>query len=327
MDLIDRYVDAVRRYLPGSATADIVQELHDDLRSEAEAREQQHGRALNADEQAALLKPHGHPWLMASRYMSQQHLIGPGLYPFYRQALGLVLFWVVLPITLAGGALAAINSDHPSLWFSRALAAAWNGAIYSVGIVTIVFAVLERERVRITALDNWDPARLPSPDTGRLIPRSETVPGLVVMLVMLVWWVELVRIPATASYDGVRVQFSAAPIWADVYWPVVAALAGGIAISLIDMVRPYRTRAVSLAAIAVHGFSLWVIATVLRSERFVQLAAEPIYADTVREANNWINVSIFWTFAVMGAVIAYELLIEVWHLARGSRGRPALRFV
>src|SRR5690606_13642367 len=142
MDLIERYVAAVRRHLPTSANADIVSELSDNLRSQAEEREHELGRPLNEGEQAALLKPHGHPWLMASRYMPQQHLVGPALYPYYRQALQIVVFWVVLPMTLVGGALAAINSDHPSLWISRVLGAAWNGAIYSVGIVTIVFAIL-----------------------------------------------------------------------------------------------------------------------------------------------------------------------------------------
>ena len=78
----------------------------------------------------------------------------------------MVVFWVVLPITLVGGGIMAINTDNPSQVWGRVLGAAWNGAIYAVGIITIVFAVLERERVRFTALDNWNPARLPRPATG-----------------------------------------------------------------------------------------------------------------------------------------------------------------
>ena len=40
MDLIDRYLVAVRRYLPRPQQDDIVSELSDSLRSEAEEREQ-----------------------------------------------------------------------------------------------------------------------------------------------------------------------------------------------------------------------------------------------------------------------------------------------
>ncbi len=323
MDLIDRYIAAVRRQLPQDKQDDIAQELSDSLRSEAEEREQRAGRALNDEEQAALLKPHGHPWLMASRYLPQQHLIGPALYPYYRQTLTMVVFWVVLPLTLVGGAVAAINSDHPSVWFSRMLAAAWNAAIYAVGIVTIVFAILEHERVRITAFDNWNPARLPMPDTGRSIPRSESVANLVVLLIMMVWWTELLRVPAvTDNYDGVPVRFAAAPIWAEVYWPVLAALAGGIAVSLVDMMRPSRSIAVSIADIAVNLYSLVVLVAIVRSPQYVQLVAEPIYADRVLEASNWINVVIYWSFLVMAVIIAFDAAREIWLVMR-ARGRRA----
>jgi hypothetical protein len=87
MDLIDRYLVAVRRQLPQNLQDDIVQELGDSLRSEAEEHEREAGRAMTADEQAVLLRKRGHPWLMASRYLPQQQLIGAALFPYYRQAL------------------------------------------------------------------------------------------------------------------------------------------------------------------------------------------------------------------------------------------------
>ena len=69
---------------------------------------------MTADEQATLLKKRGHPWLMANRYLPQQHLIGPALFPYYRQALKIAVFWVVLPIVLIGGAIHAIYSPDAS---------------------------------------------------------------------------------------------------------------------------------------------------------------------------------------------------------------------
>ena len=95
---------------------------------------------------------------MASRYLPQQQLIGPALFP-------------VLPPGVEARAVLGRAADRPvrrrlvgdlfrqsrPAW-AQALGAAWNGAIYAIGIVTLVFAVLERERVRFTALDKWDPA-------------------------------------------------------------------------------------------------------------------------------------------------------------------------
>ena len=58
MDLIDRYLAAVRRHLPRKLQDDVIQELSDNLRSEAEEREQdsrpraQRRRAGGAAEEA-----------------------------------------------------------------------------------------------------------------------------------------------------------------------------------------------------------------------------------------------------------------------------------
>jgi len=107
MDLIERYLASVRRHVPGKSQDDILQELSDSLRSEVEEREQAAGHALSDDEQAALLRKHGHPWVMAARYAPQRSLIGPELFPYYREALVIVLFWVVLPIAIISGFMQA----------------------------------------------------------------------------------------------------------------------------------------------------------------------------------------------------------------------------
>lgn len=325
MDLIERYVAAVRGHLPKSANPDIVSELSDNLRSQAEEREGQLGRALNEDEQSVLLKPHGHPWLMASRYIPQQHLIGPALYPYYRQTLVMVVFWVVLPITLIGGALAALNSDHPSQWFSRMLGAAWNGAIYAVGIVTIVFAVLEHERVKFTALDNWNPMRLPKPSRGREIPRSETIVGLVFQLAFLIWWTKVVGLPDFILHNGEEVQFAAAPIWSQLYVPIVLTVSASVGVSLADLVRPWRTTTVSVIDIAVSVASLAIATMVMRELHFVTLLGGIEDPARVAQVEFWVNRSIWWVFATIGAISAFMALNEMWHLVKARR-TSAIKF-
>src|SRR5688572_1812202 len=263
MDLIDRYLVAVRRQLPAALQDDIIGELGDSLRSEAEEHERTTGHPLTADEQAVMIKKRGHPWLMASRYLPQQQLIGPALFPYYRQALKIVVFWVVLPITLIGGALSAIYSPDSTAVWGRVLAAAWNGAIYSVGIVTIIFAILDHEKLRVTVLDNWNPANLPEPQTGRAIPRSETVMGLVFALTFLVWWTDLVRVPDFTFFDGNPVRLVPAPIWQALYYPVLVSLVASAGIYLIDLLRPWRTLTVSAVDLAINLLNLYIITRIL----------------------------------------------------------------
>lgn len=319
MDLIDRYLVAVRRHLPRPQQDDIVSELSDSLRSEAEDRARELGRPLTETEQTELLKKRGHPWLMASRYQPQQQLIGPALYPYYRQTLVMVVFWVVLPITLVVGGLNAIYADNSAQLWARVLSAAWNGAIYSVGIVTLVFAVLEREQVRFTALDNWNPARLPTGTDGRAVPRSETIIGLVFAMTFLVWWTDLVRVPNFMSYDGTPVTFTPAPILAELYVPILFALLGTIAIHLIDLVRPWRTLAVSIADIALGLYHVGIAIVILRAGQIVDVGGDPKFADRLVAFERLLNNIIQGTFVVIGVVAVFEILYEVWTLSKARR--------
>ena len=323
MDLIDRYLVAVRRHLPAASQEDIVQELGDSLRSEAEDHERATGRPLTEDEQAAMLKQRGHPWLMASRYLPNQYLIGPALYPYYRKTLTIVVFWIVLPLVLFGGAISAIMSANPWALWDRALSAAWNGSIFSVGIVTIVFAILEHEQVRINPLANWNPKRLPTGNDTQAVPRSETVIGLVFSLTFLVWWVGLVRVPEIAFVDGDPVRFVPGPIWAQLYYPILASLIASLVIYLVDLVRPWRTVIVSAADILLGLANIAIIVIVLRNGPYVDVLADPQYVERVAQVAKWANVAITWTFAGIGVVTIWDVVNQVWKLTR-SRGTAAL---
>jgi hypothetical protein len=319
MDLIDRYLIAVRRQLPRDLEADVAPELADSLRSEAEEQERIAGRPLTEAEQAALLKKRGHPFIMASRYLPQQQLIGPALFPFYRQALKFVVFWVVVPIALFGGAIHAIYTNAPSAIVGRIVGAAWNGAIYAVGIVTIVFAILDHEKVRINVLDSWNPAKLREPKAGRPVPRSESVMGLVVSLVFLAWWTTLVRSPELMFYADARLRFTAAPIWSQLYFPILLSVAASVGVHLVDVLRPWRTFAISAADLAINFLNVFIVTQVLRAGRYVEVTGAPADADKVELANHWLNQIIGWAFMIIGVVIILEVCFELWRMVKARR--------
>ena len=319
MDLIDRYLVAVRRHLPRPLQKDIVEELSDSLRSEAEETEQQLGRALTADDQSALLKKHGHPWLVASRYLPQQYLVGPALYPYYRQALVIVLFWVVLPISLGGGALGAIYAADSSRVWGWALGAAWNGSLYAIGIVTIVFTVLESQRVRITTLDKWDPSWLPEPHEGRAVPRSETLIGLIFTTTFLLWWADLLRAPQLIDYGGDAVRFVAEPIWAAVFLPVLISLLLTVASAFVDLIRPWRTTFFSIVRVLIDVAAGVIAGVVLRAGHWVQVIGAPQDADKLARADYWINQGIKWSLVTLIVICLFEALTEVWRTVKARR--------
>src|SRR5438477_8588362 len=83
MELVDRYLQAVRFWLPKNQKQDIRAELSEDIRSQVEDREAELGRKLNETEVAELLKQRGRPVLVANRFLPQESLIGPVLFPIY----------------------------------------------------------------------------------------------------------------------------------------------------------------------------------------------------------------------------------------------------
>src|SRR3974377_1129631 len=92
-ELLDRYLHAVRFWLPKAHQEDIVAELSEDLHSQVDEKEAVLGRPLDQSEMESLLKSCGTPLVVAGRYRPQTWLIGPALFPLYQFVLKVVLLW------------------------------------------------------------------------------------------------------------------------------------------------------------------------------------------------------------------------------------------
>ena len=68
MELLDRYLQAVRKYLPLRRQDDIIAELRANMESQIEDRESELGRSLTQGEFDDFLRKIGHPMVVASRY-------------------------------------------------------------------------------------------------------------------------------------------------------------------------------------------------------------------------------------------------------------------
>jgi hypothetical protein len=127
LDLIDRYVHAVRVNLRRPDADDIVAEIRADLESHIDALAT--ARASRDDEIAALLRRYGHPRIVAARYSQHPSLAGPELLPFYWYTIRIVGAAVVASL-LAGGLIGGAGFHDPSI-FLRSQGYAWN-AIFIV---------------------------------------------------------------------------------------------------------------------------------------------------------------------------------------------------
>ena len=201
MDILERYLQAVKFWLPRSQQQDIIAELRDELSSQIEDQESALGRPLTDDELNSIIQKCGHPMLVSSRFLPQNNLIGPVLFPVYVFVLKMVALCYLLPWFVVWTAmvifLPSYRAEHPGLQLPWTLHALWNLGLYLGAFITLGFAIADKVMVRNKWLENWDPRHLP-PAVKREMrkyrqPRFESMAGLVFGLLMLIAWLAIPR--------------------------------------------------------------------------------------------------------------------------------------
>jgi hypothetical protein len=317
MDLLDRYLQEVKFWLPKNQKDDIVAELAEDIQAQIEEQEGALGRQLNQEEVEAILQKRGRPLLVANRFVPQESLIGPVLFPIYRFVLKIValcylLPWLVVWVCLAAFGVARVGS----LWGSF-----WTATIFSVGSVTLVFAILERAQAKSRWLENWNPRNLPPVRDPDRIPRSGSAIELVVNLVFLSWWAAHMSSRVVLVSADVRITLSDS--WPYFFWAFLALAAGNAVLAGINLLRRHRTvwhaalRLVSNAAGSVL-FCFLLNANVLKELSLANVA--PSRAAEIVNAINFWDARVLPVFVVAGVTIATIDAVRIFRVKRCGAG-------
>jgi hypothetical protein len=192
MNLIDKYIAEVGKYLPRKGRADIEAEIRSTLEDMLEERNQ--AEASNEAQVIELLKEYGEPRKVAESYIGPRYLIGPRLYPTFELIVKIVLAAVLGAGLLGYGVSASITKSFAGTEFFSFLGQFWmgllGGMISAFGNIVIVFAILERvlpaSEIEKETKEEWNPADLakePDPDE---IKMSEAIGTIVFTLIGLV---------------------------------------------------------------------------------------------------------------------------------------------
>jgi hypothetical protein len=315
MELIDRYLHAVRIWLPADKREDILAELSEDLASQIEERSGALGRPLNQDEIAALLKQRGHPRVVACHYLPHQHLIGPAFYPIYRLVLRMALLWILPAVFLViVGPLAALTSDQPGIALVHALMGFPQAALICLVVITAVFALLEKYHAAGHSIDCWDPLTLPAVPPEARNQMASALGSVIEMAVGLLaasCWAWLAWSGPTWNLGAT--QIALAPIWHTLSWPILLLLAGGAFGSYFTLLQPSRWRLRSGIHLASSAGALVLTYILERADLLLQITS-PNPADALR-ANHALRIGLLW----IGAVILVQIAVDLWRLVR----RPA----
>jgi hypothetical protein len=300
MDLLNRYLQAVKFWLPKGQQEDIAAELREDLQSRIDERQESLGRHLSEAEVAALLKECGRPVVVASRYRPQQSLIGPVLLPIYYLVLKVIALFYLAPWVVVFISLMTFSQNYrASHTVGDAAATLWSIALTLFGAVTITFVILERAQAKSGFLDKWEPIKLPPVRNSRQIKRSSSIAEIVANLIFSLWWL------SGWSANAIlwpHLQILLAPAWHSIYWGLVLTALANIVFAACNLARPYWTmpRALIRLALDIAGsaFFCWFVkGRVLESITTPQLPA-----DQAAILVNTINLSLAHVFPLTVAI-------------------------
>jgi hypothetical protein len=194
-ELIERYVNEVGQHLPRNMRQDIKMELNSLVHDALEERAADSGTEPTAEMAAAVLREMGKPEDMAASYLPEQYLIGPHLFPVYKLVLTIVLAIVGAAFIL--GMVFTFASSEPAEIGGKLLnilSGFWSAAVTNVGLITLIFAIIEyvirrKKNVNVVTLadvEDWDPYHLPQVKDPDRAKRGELIFGIVFTTLIII---------------------------------------------------------------------------------------------------------------------------------------------
>jgi hypothetical protein len=321
MELIDRYLTAIRWNLPRGANADdVIAELRDLIASRIEDREESLDRPLNEKEVSAVLRDFGHPLVVAARYGTQQSLIGPEIFPFYWFALKAVLA-IVLAVSVISNLAHVVFGDESLVHaMAHALGGVWWSLLANAGLVTLVFAVLERTGWLNAYLDKWKPEELPNLADFKAKPQSawnsafEIAAGIAIIL----WWVGVIHVPVMWT-DAKGLTMTPAPIWASLWTPILALMIARLVFNLVQWARPRWKTVRALLSVGTAAGAIALLVVLYQAGHWLTASSTTMPADQVADVDRSTNLGIHYAIVVVGMIWMFQCGQELWRLYLARR--------
>ncbi len=326
MELLDRYLQTVRFWLPRKRQDDITRELADDIRSEIEEREAQLGHALTDAELEAILRRWGPPMTVALRYLPAQFLIGPLLLPLYWFVLRVVLLWVLVPLFIIVSVSTVATAANPwtaALW---AVGQYFHSAVFAFGMTTLVFAILERVQPDYLSRKTWNPRDLPAvrPPGRDELPRTRSAMEVIGCGFFLVWAAGYSGLPIAGIGADPSFHIISAPVWHVLYWPILALAVSMTCLSAINLVRPWWTRWRAAVRLANQVVAVGLAGWLLHAASWVHIEAPAFPQGRAAQLERAVNLGLLVAFFWFAAVIVVSIVRHDWpRLRRLAHAGPA----
>jgi hypothetical protein len=319
MEMIERYLQAVKFWLPRRQKDDIVAELSADIYAQIEEREAGLGRKLTEAEVEALLKQRGRPVMVANRFLPQEQLIGPLLFPVYRFVLKVICLCYLVPWVLVWIGMmtySPASRGHVS-WFAAAgtaFGALWTTALVAIGTATLVFAILERVQAKSHFLDDWSPRKLPPVRNPNLIPRGSSSVELAVNLLFFAWWA--IYAHSAEVHIGATVHISLNAQWLWFFWSYLLLALANAALAAAKLMHPFWTMRQAALRLLTDTAGAALFCWLMKANILAGIAVSAVPPEKtliVTHAINFWMVTLFPAAVVIGAI---TVAVDIYRIVR-----------
>jgi hypothetical protein len=341
MELLDRYLQAVKRHLPWQRQDDIIAELRANLEAQLEDKEAALGRPLTKEEAEGWLKQIGSPIQVAARYQRQQYLIGPALFPTYSYILKLVLTWATVIYAIANAASITLRSQGGDAVLRAALRLPWIWLI-NAAVTTLIFVVIEQTAARFPGKFHalgplvgsmagpmtapWSPVDLPPADAGDsdwAKPRSFTRALLEVLsgCLFLAYILLVPHYPYLLFGPGAwylqSLPYQLAPVWWTFYWWLVAINVFELTWKFVELARgAWQRPKIRARHLAMRSLSLIPLCVLLTApEHKLYLLKNPADAASLGGTLAAANKGVLQALMIVVAIVVLQL---AWGIVRAS---------
>jgi len=317
MDLVERYIAAVKFWLPAKIRDDVAAELAEDIRCEIEEAERAKGRPLSEDEVAAILKARGAPLAIASRYQPQRHLIGPELFPLYVFILKIVAVISLLPPVLAWVSRGFIDHAAP---VPNLIASPFNSLLVSFAIVTLVFAVMEHKGIDLAGKKDWNPKSLRPVFDHNKIRRSDSIGEIIGPMIGIGFFAAGYLSQTTYQFPQGG-SITVAPEWI-AFWQIIVGLAlADIALGAVNLFKPYWSG---------PRVMVWLVLNLAKTAAFCWLfqshlirAITGVPPQVAAQFTLISDKAATYALPVTGVIAAILIAQALWRILRTIKQRPA----
>lgn len=325
MDLLERYLHAIGRYLPEETRSDVLDELRSDLLEQMDARAEEFDRPLNDEDVVEILRRYGKPEVVALRYLPQRSLIGPTVFPFFSLTVVRVVPLVILANAIAA---AARYFTSPGMTFAQTLSAFAAGAMSSLAmtivVLTAVFACIEWAIAtgKVGAKWNaWDPKKL-SPireNPPALKSMARRVSELVLHCLWMAYVLWVPWHPFWIMGPGIfyfhSLDITLAPVWHVFYGLLIVLLVLQLIMHLVGFV-PGTERFQEPGKIAAGLLGILAIAWLATTSTYFVAAGPGANLQNLADANHGVGLA----FRVVLVIQIAGWIKEIWRY--GKRQRP-----